>query len=213
MKKLLLIVALAFTTMMASAQEENCAYHQLEIGDLLKYCKTETVPYVGDYNDKKLSLVTLLLSFSEAYPNELFNQLVRTQLMGKNEESDCVFDTANGYCSAELLTELSPSVALCYWSKTDGTYLVGLALNGYTYGEVPGRDSEENSTSISSLFFYTYTLGEPFFMPVSTDKILGTKLGSLENYTIRLPRQGKDIVLEKDGKKTVFRWNNGTFRR
>jgi hypothetical protein len=50
-------------------------------------------------------------------------------------------------------------------------------------------------------------------MPVSTDKILGTKLGSLENYTIRLPRQGKDIVLEKDGKKTVFRWNNGTFRK
>jgi hypothetical protein len=78
---------------------------------------------------------------------------------------------------------------------------------------VPGRDSEENSTSISSLFFYTYTLGESFFMPVSTDEILGTKLGSLENYTIRLPRQGNDIVLEKDCKKTVFRWNNGTFRR
>ena len=213
MKKLLLIVALAFTTMMASAQEDNVDYHQVEIGDLLKYCSTERVVYAGNYGDRKSSLEALLLSFSEAYPNELFYQLIRTQMMGKNEMSDCVFDKANGYCSAELLTELSPSFALCYWSKTDGTYLVGLALNGYTYVEVPGREPDENATSLASLFFYTLDIGEPFLEPVSADKILGEKLGSLENYTIRLPRQGKDIVLEKDGKKTIFRWNDGTFRR
>lgn len=211
MKKLLLILALTFTTMMSSAQQENYAYHQLEIGDIMQYCKTETVPYAGDYDAKKPTLMALLLSFSEAYPNEMFYQLVRNQLMGKNEMADCVFDTANGYCSAELLTELLPSFSICYWSKTDGSYLVGLAFNGYTYTEVPGRVPEENATSIASLFFYNFN--STWLEPVSADKILGTKLGSLENYTIRLPRQGKDITLEKDGKKTVFHWNNGTFKR
>lgn len=170
------------------------------------------------------------ISFTLAYPNDAL-QLVLAQILGYDQGGSLdkyVFDTKNGYIRGEILTELTEEVQMCLWRLNDGNTLVGVALQGYEYaiGGDEGDEAEtqenaeeedeyeDNSTvCINGIMFYLIKKGEAIWRPRTLERLCG-QCFDLKEYSIELPRQGKDIVLrhEENPKKNVLlKWQDGKF--
>lgn len=168
----------------------------------------------------------MMLSFAQAYPNELTNRLIAV-MMGVDREGfvgDFVLDEHNGYASGALQTELDCSMQMCYWKRTDGDLLIAVALQGYEYKwdgnreaweNMADNDEEDPTVCVNDLMFFKLEKGEVLWLPKTPKQITGRDI-DFKNCRVELPRHGKDICLvfnpqDDNPTTTTLRWNGLDF--
>lgn len=226
MKRLLVVIVALLGMIPASAYDYNFdeihpVDHEMMLSAVKREWRTHNL-YTAGWNEKP-AIGLYWYSFATAYPNPVSFQLVEHMLgYGKELSHDNVLDTANGYAHAELGTETTPKLQMCYWRCDDGGVLVGVAMSGYEYLTeenedlfVPGPDydpEDANFLNLSDLMFYYVPQGEVLWLPRTPEQMLGRKI-DFSLYRIQLPRQGKTITLSDSDDKVVmsFTWNGSRF--
>ena len=229
MKKIVLLLTALFC-ISASAWAQNDEFPELaDHGIALQYVIKEWHThglYTAGWDDNP-GIRNYITGLANAYPNDLF-QMIVSKLMGLDVGevfTEYVLDEKNGYVMAELGTETTPSVQMCYWRCNDGTRLIGVALQGYEYNleeDDPSWTDEEIEDNIyvnlSDLAFFRIRGDESIWRPVAVKDICGRNLNFAMYDRIELPRQGKDIRLITFGEEdldseivTTLKWNGSRF--
>ncbi|MBR1594200.1 MAG: hypothetical protein IJ692_06325 [Alloprevotella sp.] len=160
------------------------------------------------------------LSFALAYPNDPLQRIL-AQVLGYDQEGtvgNYVMDVKNGYLQAELLTELTLGVQMCYWRMTDGGTLVGVCFFGDEYkmdddGFTADCDEDDRTICINDLMFFRINPDECIWRPRTPQALCG-RMFDFSAYDIQLPRQGKDIRLThktNPSRSLVLRWTGKGF--
>lgn len=220
MKPRLLLVALlaTITAIAPMAQEIDFADHELDFAQIEKEWQTKNLFTMT--RSEKTDIGEYLLSFVNAYPNEMCNMIV-AHMMGYDTTDllgEVVIDKPRGYISAYLLTELMPRIQMCHWRCNDGGTLVAVAFTGVQYKTDDTyfltEDSEDSRVvSITDMMFYKIDAGEVMWQPRTLAAMCGRAI-DLRDYNIELPRQGKNIVLRRQGntgRDLTLVWNGSAF--
>ncbi len=214
----------------AAAQDDEfpeLADHGVAIQQVIKEWHNHGL-YTAGWDDNA-TIRNYIVGLAYAYPNDLF-QMIVSKLLGLDVDdafTEFVLDEKNGYVMAELCTETSPSVQMCYWKCNDGTRLIGVATLGEEYNidesePDPSWTDEEMEDNIfvnlNDIAFFRVCTDEMLWRPVAVKDICGKDLNFKQYDRIELPRQGKDIRLvavdyENDEKETVTTlvWNGSRF--
>lgn len=176
--------------------------------------------------DKKPTIRNYFVGLSDAFPNDLFQMIVRKMLGLDVDDAvwDYVLDEQNGYISGTLGTETSPSVQMCYWNCNDGSRLIGVALSGSEYNmeetdpDRPYDEDEEEDVFVilNDIAFFRIIGDESIWRPVPVSRVCGREIDFRQYNEIRLPRQGKDIQLVNEDEidptpSLTLRWNGNGF--
>ena len=232
MKKMLKPVAMAMLAcaMLVAparslAQEEyNFAGHEMSVSDIVKEWHNQNLYSAGSVLSK-MTIKNYFVGLAYAYPNYLLHAGV-DYLLGLDTENifdGMVLDEKNGYFKAEVFTELTNKVEMCYWRTDDGGVLVGVAFIGDEYRSddndaldpiLPGEDLDDrNTVRANDLMFFKINSGEMIWRPLTPEVMCGQKF-DFRKYDIELPRVGKNIKLthNDDPKKSVvLKWTGSNF--
>ena len=172
--------------------------------------------------DSKPGIRNYFVGLAHAFPGDLF-QMIENKMLGLDVD-DAVWnyelDEKNGYIAGELGTETSPSVQMCYWRCSDGSRLIGVALQGYEYNlEEPDPNWTEEEAEdkihvcLNDIAFFRILQDEQIWRPVPVRKVCGRDIDFKAFDQIQLPRQGKDIVLTDhiNDKVVTLKWNGNGF--
>lgn len=177
--------------------------------------------------DKPATIRNYVVGLANAYPNDLF-QMIVAKIAGLDVDDalwEYVLDVQNGYVSAKLGTETIPSMQMCYWRCSDGSRLVGVALEGYEYN-LEEREPDPNWTDeemedhihvrLNDIAFFRILGDQALWRPVPVRTVCGRDFDFKEYDKIELPHQGKDIRLitldeEGDEHVTALKWNGNGF--
>lgn len=222
MKKILLslfaTMCLTGTTM---AQDYNFATHTLSFYEIEKEWHNQN--FFTATRAENTNIKEYFLSLAQAYPNDLFNFVV-ANMMGLKTDGfigNVIIDARNGYIAADMLTELTGNVQMCHWRCNDGGTLVAVALQGNEY-ICEGIDydksfydpDDERCININDLMFFKIDYEEVLWQPKSPKEMCGNKF-NFHEYSIELPRKGKNIVLKhKTNSKANYtlQWNGTSFK-
>lgn len=223
MKRLciLLAAALCCLSTRALAQEEYVfPDHEVALQQMVKEWHGQNL-YTAGW-DKNPGIRNYFVGLADAYPNDFFQKIVH-KMLGFDVDNaffDFVLDPQNGYVSAVLGTETSPSVQMCYWRCKDGSRLIGVAVQGYEYNleeSDPSWTDEEIEDHIfvdlNDLAFFRILGDELIWRPVSVKELCGRDF-DFKLYDIALPRQGKDIRLtdrDEDSGGYLLKWDGARF--
>ena len=222
---LLAAAALLCSCHQATAQDDvlpDVADHGVALQNVIKE-RHDVGLYTAGW-DQKPTIRNYFVGLSDAYPNDLFQMIVR-KMLGLDVGGalmDYVLDEPNGYVSATLGTETSPSVQMCYWTCKDGSRLIGVALQGSEYNleePDPSWDEDEEDEHIfvklNDIAFFRILGDESIWRPVPVSRVCGRKIDFNQYAEIQLPRQGKDIKLVNDEDdptpSLTLKWNGNGF--
>ena len=214
----LLHAALLTGSLSVQAQESQYTFpnHHVSFVQIEKEWGKHHVYTAG--NQDTPNIKAYFLGFSYYYPNDILQSMVDVMVglgdetYSKNYFGDTyVCDMQNGYIGATAMTELSIGVQMRYWRCNDGSILIGIAVEGDEYTD---GDCEDRSTvNINAMQFFRTKTDIALWTPYSMKEICG-KNYKLADYNIRLPRQGKDIILTNESKPSanvVLKWNGNGF--
>lgn len=171
----------------------------------------------GVYGDR-MTIRNYFVGFQQAFPVPIAQYIVDHMLGFKTDGvlGNVIIDENKGYISAELLTELTQRMQMCYWKCNDGGVLIAVAFVGDEYKEEHNceNEDEEITRSITDMTFYRIFNDEMLWHPVPPSQLLGQEIDFNSLSDIQLPRQGKDIMLISDNPKNnlVLKWNGNGFK-
>lgn len=222
MKKLLLTVltlAVMCTAQTAMGQEMIFADNELSLSQIEKQWHNAHIYAIQE--PEHATIDQFVLAFSQAYPNYLCNRVV-AKMLGVGQDGyigDYVLDKKNGFFHAEGLAELTESIEMCYWRCSDGGVIVAVALQGdeYVYDEsVPIEEQtcdDRTTQCLNDLMFYRINPDELLMRPITPNAMCGRSF-NFEKYEIKLPQDGRDIVLNPIEDNTpgyTLKWNGKDF--
>ena len=176
MKALRLLFAAALVCLSFSAFAQDDEFPELaDHGVYLQHVMQEWHDkglYTAGWDDKP-TIRNYFVGLANAYPDDLL-QMIVSKLLGLDVDdafTEFVLDEKNGYVMAELCTETSPSVQMCYWKCNDGTRLIGVATLGeeYNIDESEPDPSWTDEEMEDNIFV---NLNDIAFFRVCTDEML-----------------------------------------
>ena len=222
MKKIILSLILTISmTGIATARDYNFAANTLSFYEIEQQWHNQN--FFTATRAETTNVKEYFLSLAQAYPNEFFD-LVVANLMGFKTDGfihNVVVDTRNGYLSAEILTELTGIVQICHWRCSDGGTLIGVALigdeyicDGIDYDKSYYNPDDNRTINVNDLMFFKIDPEEVLWQPKTPKEMCGHKF-NFHQYSIQLPRKGKDVVLKhKSNPKENYtlQWNGTSFK-
>ena len=220
--KMLLLSLVAAVSLSAPAlnfEDINPTDHLLIVSQIEREWRTHGLFTASMKQPADIGLYAL--SFAQAYPNDLTNNLV-TYMMGYLDQPEAysmVVDKRNGYAQGELGTELTHIFQMCYWRCNDGGTLIAVAFEGDEYVTELNEDlhhpvdEDDIFLNINDLMFYYIEKGEVYWLPRTPEQMFGKKL-NFAKYSIQLPREGKTITFtDRDTEKVAatYTWNGSRF--
>lgn len=195
------------------------ADHSLSFNQIEKEWHNQNIYTVT--NSESSDIFGYFLSFSQAYPNDILNMIV-VRALGMLDEGiigDFVMDKKAGFMRGTAFTELTQDVEMCYWNCSNGARIVAVSLAGYEYtydDEIEGEEvtcDDRGVICVNDLMFYRLNSDEALWHPLTPKAICGRDF-EFDKYKVKLPRQGKDIIIadaETDAVRYVLKWNDGRF--
>ena len=209
--------------MLAQEEEYKFGGHEMSTSEIIKEWHDQNLYSAGTVGNK-MTIKNYFVGLAYAYPNYLLHAGV-DYLLGFDTENfmnGMVLDEKNGYFKAEVFTELSNKVEMCYWRTDDGGVLVGVAFIGDEYRYegnddldpiLPGEDPDDRVTAcINDLMFFKINGDEMIWRPRTPEVMCGKKF-DFRQYDIELPRVGKDVKLTRrsDNKVILLKWTGSRF--
>lgn len=209
--------------MLAQEEEYKFGDHEMSTSEIIKEWHDQNLYSAGTVGNK-MTIKNYFVGLAYAYPNYLLHAGV-DYLLGFNTENfmnGMVLDEKNGYFKAEVFTELTNKVEMCYWRTDDGGVLVGVAFIGDEYRYegnddldpiLPGEDPDDRVTAcINDLMFFKINGDEMIWRPRTPEVMCGKKF-DFRQYDIELPRVGKDVKLTRhsDNKVILLKWTGSRF--
>ena len=209
--------------MLAQEEEYKFGDHEMSTSEIIKEWHDQNLYSAGTVGNK-MTIKNYFVGLAYAYPNYLLHAGV-DYLLGFDTENfmnGMVLDEKNGYFKAEVFTELTNKVEMCYWRTDDGGVLVGVAFIGDEYRYegnddldpiLPGEDPEDRVTAcINDLMFFKINGDEMIWRPRTPEVMCGKKF-DFRQYDIELPRVGKDVKLTRrsDNKVILLKWTGSRF--